>query len=144
MSKHPNNPYFNLEKALKYLDFAIQFTPQYGDSFLEMIKVCQLLSLAGTDTKHVLLKTKHNCLHSEPNYGVLWFFFKNSLVDTACDIWMEAERQITKETNSHPSKEIYYMGSKRLSVILKHGMKIGSSPKQCTFDEKVKVVYGFE
>jgi hypothetical protein len=36
------------------------------------------------------------------------------------------------------------MGSKRLSVILKHGMKIGSTSKQCTFDEKVKVVYGFE
>ena len=43
MSKHPNNPYFNLEKALKYLDFAIQFTPQYGDSFLETIRVCELM-----------------------------------------------------------------------------------------------------
>jgi len=144
MSRHPNNPFFNLQNALKYLDFAIQFTPQYGDSFLEMIKVCKMLSLTGADVQHVLLKTKHNCLHSEPNYGVLWFFFKNSLVDSACDIWMEAERQIAKETNIHASKEIYYMGSKRLSVILKHGMKIGGAQKQCTFDEKVKVVYGFE
>jgi len=42
MSNHPNNIYFDLEKALQYLDFAIQFTPQYGDSFLEMIKLCEM------------------------------------------------------------------------------------------------------
>jgi hypothetical protein len=90
------------------------------------------------------MKTKHNCLHSEPNYGVLWFFFKNSLVDSACDIWIEAEAQIRKETTMQPSRDIFCMGSKRLSIILKHGMKIGSGPKMCTFDEKVKVVYGFE
>jgi hypothetical protein len=50
-----------------------------------------MLTLSGKDVSQVLLKTKHNCLHSEPNYGVLWFFFKNSLVDSACDIWIEAE-----------------------------------------------------
>ena len=43
MSNHPNNCFYNLEKALKYIDFAIQFTPQYGDSFLEMIKLCELM-----------------------------------------------------------------------------------------------------
>jgi tetratricopeptide (TPR) repeat protein len=43
MSNHPNNCFYNLDKALKYIDFAIQFTPQYGDSFLEMIKLCELM-----------------------------------------------------------------------------------------------------
>ncbi len=30
---------FDLGKAEKYLDFAIQFTPQYGDSFLELLRL---------------------------------------------------------------------------------------------------------
>lgn len=30
---------FDLDKAEKYLNFAIQFTPQYGDSFLELYKL---------------------------------------------------------------------------------------------------------
>jgi hypothetical protein len=126
MSNHPNNPYFNLENALRYLDFAIQFTPQYGDSFLEMIKVCHLLQLSGVDASSTLEKTKQSCLHSEPNYGVLWFFFKNSLVDSACDIWNEAETAIAKETSGKQTSDIHCMGSKRLSVIIKGGMKIGS------------------
>jgi tetratricopeptide (TPR) repeat protein len=33
---------FDLEKAEKYLNFAIQFTPQYGDSFLELFKLYTL------------------------------------------------------------------------------------------------------
>jgi hypothetical protein len=103
-----------------------------------------MLKLTGVDVSDTLLKTKHNCLHSEPNYGVLWFFFKNSLVDSACDIWTEAEIQICRESTSHASKEIFCMGSKRLSTILKHGMQVGNSYKNCTFEEKIKVVYGFE
>ena len=84
-----------------------------------------MLSLSGKNVSQVLHKTKNNCIHSEPNYGVLWFFFKNSLVDSACDIWMESEKQIYKETSIQPQKEIFCMGSKRLSMILKNGMKIG-------------------
>ena len=33
------NGNFDYDKAEKYLNFAIQFTPQYGDSFLEMLKL---------------------------------------------------------------------------------------------------------
>lgn len=43
MSKHTNNRYYDLEKAKKYLEFAIQFTPQYGDSFLELLRLYLML-----------------------------------------------------------------------------------------------------
>jgi hypothetical protein len=33
---------FDLRKAEQYLDFAIQFTPQYGDSFLELLRLLLL------------------------------------------------------------------------------------------------------
>ena len=39
---NPTSPYFNLDKARNYLEFAIQFTPQYGDSFVELCRVQQL------------------------------------------------------------------------------------------------------
>ena len=71
-----------------------------------MIKVCHMLSQSGKNMDAVLLKTKHNCLHSEPNYGVLWFYFKNSSIDSAYEIWHCANSKITKETNSLISREI--------------------------------------
>lgn len=76
MNSHPCNPYYDLEMAKKYLEFAIQFTPQYGDSFLEMLK---LTMGSGADEDLV----RQHCIHSEPNYGVLWFYFKNSVLDNA-------------------------------------------------------------
>ena len=39
MADHPANVLFNLAEAEKYLLFAVQFTPQYGDSFLELMRL---------------------------------------------------------------------------------------------------------
>jgi hypothetical protein len=36
---NPLSTHFDLEAATRYLDFAIQFTPQYGDSFVEKLRV---------------------------------------------------------------------------------------------------------
>jgi len=44
--------------------------------------------------KELLNKTRKNCLHSEPNYGVLWFYFKESLLDNAHEIWQNAEIEL--------------------------------------------------
>lgn len=38
---------FDLDLAEKYLDFAIQFTPQYGDSFLELLRMVLLRRVVG-------------------------------------------------------------------------------------------------
>eukprot|EP00624_Nannochloropsis_granulata_P001101 evm.model.NODE_14951_length_11981_cov_14.120358.2 len=38
---------FDLNLAEKYLDFAIQFTPQYGDSFLELLRMVLLRQVVG-------------------------------------------------------------------------------------------------
>mmetsp|Transcript_29342 Transcript_29342/g.25940 ORF Transcript_29342/g.25940 Transcript_29342/m.25940 type:complete len:142 (-) Transcript_29342:144-569(-) len=83
---------FDLEKAEKYLNFAIQFTPQYGDSFLELYK---LYCLRGETKK--IEELKNICMHSEPNYGILWFYFKHNINDTALDIWNKATKAISEE-----------------------------------------------
>lgn len=36
---NPFNHYFDLNEAEKYLEFGIFFTPQYGDSFIELLKI---------------------------------------------------------------------------------------------------------
>lgn len=90
-----------------YLDFAVQFTPQYGDSFLEVIRACLMLKMMQKsgklpvkshadkiDPDQLLKKTHLNCLHSEPNYGVLWFYYKSSMIDNAIDIWKNASKTI--------------------------------------------------
>jgi len=78
MSDNAANRYFKYQNAESYLNFAIQFTPQYGDSFLEMLK---LYLLTGQTDKIAALKQQ--CIHAEPNYGVLWFFYKDSSLDNA-------------------------------------------------------------
>lgn len=35
---NPLSKAFDLETAGKYLGFAVQFTPQYGDSFMECLR----------------------------------------------------------------------------------------------------------
>jgi hypothetical protein len=47
------------------------------------------LNLIKEDIK-TLEETKQYCIHAEPNYGMLWFFFKNSTLDNAIDIWKTA------------------------------------------------------
>jgi la-related protein 1 len=78
MANHPENPYFDLEKAYQYFQFAVQFTPQYGDSFLELMRLCMM-----QNNMTLLEEIKQQCKHLEPNYGVLWFFFRNSVVENA-------------------------------------------------------------
>lgn len=90
----PRSTKFDLLNAKKFLDFAIYFTPQYGDSFLELLRLFII-----TKEEAELKKLKRKCIHSEPNYGILWFYFKQNRNDTSLDIWNQAEKQIRKEVN---------------------------------------------
>ena len=57
-----------MDKAEQYLNYAIQFTPQYGDSFIEMLSV-----------------------NADPNYGMLWFYCKNNSLDGPKEVWKIAK-----------------------------------------------------
>jgi len=61
-----------------------------------MIRACHMIKDAAKQPmlKELLNKTRKNCLHSEPNYGVLWFYFKESLLDNAHEIWQNAEIEL--------------------------------------------------
>ncbi len=74
----PYSKHFNLEKAENFLTFAIQFTPQYGDSFIELLRLYLL-----QNQKEKIKKLKSQCINYEPNYGVVWFYCKESMIDTS-------------------------------------------------------------
>jgi len=76
---NPHSSCFNLEAARNFLDFAIEFTPQYGDSFIEYMRL-ELLTSAADEKLDRLWQL---CINAEPNYGTLWFHCKtNPLLST--------------------------------------------------------------
>ena len=124
MNNHPENPYFDLKQAEKYLDFAIQFTPQYGDSFLELLRL-YLIQNEGEKIKDL----RQQCIHAEPNYGVLWFYFKSSLIENAIEVWDRANTAFVKEhvqDDSNVGRSDAWMGSKELIALLRDGLKNAS------------------
>lgn len=142
----------DLEKAEKYLNFAIQFTPQYGDSFLELFK---LYTIKGETEK--LKELKNTCMHSEPNYGILWFYFKNNINDSALDIWNSASVAILKEVEemkpiyesrikgglaSPNIKSEFWTGYQVLSRLYQKG--INHKDLNLTHEERWRNIYGFE
>lgn len=86
-----------LNHARKYLEFAIQFTPQYGDSFielmrLEMLNVIDLILSSGSDiSAEFALENpqirepfdliERLCINAEPTYGVCWSYCKSERND---------------------------------------------------------------
>lgn len=70
----PSSPAFNPAAARRFLDFAIEFTPQYGDSFLEYLRLHLLLGTREDEVSRLV----QLCINAEPNYGTLWFHCKRS------------------------------------------------------------------
>lgn len=135
MADSKANGNFDYDKAEKYLNFAIQFTPQYGDSFLEMLKLYLL-----TGQKDKIKKLKQMCIHAEPNYGVLWFYYKDSPVENAFEVWERAESIIAAELEQQKRdpKIEKWIASTALINHLRKGLKT------CEYRTRFKIIYGFE
>jgi len=101
-----------LDEARKYLAFAIQFTPQYGDSFVEQLRLELLCSmkanntgnitqvLAMPSTKATLRKLELTCLNAEPTYGVCWTYCKDHPSDSPSQALRNAKTKYTTLLNT--------------------------------------------
>ena len=87
---------FNLQAARRCLDFAIQFTPQYGDAFIEMVRL-ELLE-AGPQEASALLSRLW--AQADPNYGSLWFFCSQSPLATNEDVLNKAFEHIVNQLSA--------------------------------------------
>jgi len=90
---NPFSECFNLEAAQNFLDLAIEFTPQYGDSFIEYLRL-QMLTGAPDDAVERLWQL---CINAEPNYGTLWFHCKTSVLLTTRQVLQSATELLQRE-----------------------------------------------
>jgi tetratricopeptide (TPR) repeat protein len=106
---NPLTSKFNLEKARKYLDFAIKFTPQYGDSFIEYLRL-ELLTRGPYDDSQLVLESGESrpfdnnhydieqlCVNADPNYGPLWFHCKENVLDSTRQVLRRAKKLLMAE-----------------------------------------------
>jgi tetratricopeptide (TPR) repeat protein len=106
---NPLTSKFNLEKARKYLDFAIKFTPQYGDSFIEYLRLELLTRGPYDDSLHVMESGESRpfdnnhydieqlCVNADPNYGPLWFHCKENVLDSTRQVLRRAKKLLMAE-----------------------------------------------
>ncbi|KAL0211844.1 hypothetical protein RCL1_005470 [Eukaryota sp. TZLM3-RCL] len=97
MRLNPYTPKFSLNIAKKYLLVACEFTPQYGDSFIELIR-CRLLK-RGLDAS--VDDIEKLCVTADPNYGLLWDYCKNSPLEPVIDIFNRAKSLVVCDLIQH-------------------------------------------
>jgi tetratricopeptide (TPR) repeat protein len=117
---NPTYACFDLEKAQEYLRYAINFTPQYGDSFIEYLKLQLLLNGPSQQWSNILefspddgnnnnSKTlsyfEQKCVVADPNYGPLWYFCKVSPMDSTREVLKRAKQLLLIELSKN--KEIF-------------------------------------
>lgn len=107
---NPTSKYFNVQAASNFLNHAVKFTPQYGDTFIEVLRVKMLTK--GLDKNNltsvsllnkVLLIIFQICLNFEPSYGALWFKCKDFLYETTGKTLLTAYTMLKEELFSFRS-----------------------------------------
>ena len=87
---------FDLDKAETYLKNAMKYTPQYGDSFVEMMKL-GLLKYGVASPVPWLKNLYRNVATAEPNYGPLWQYCKQSPLMTCQEVLHVAYEKVRIE-----------------------------------------------
>jgi len=90
---NPFSECFNITAAQNFLDLAIEFTPQYGDSFVEYLRLHMLTQAPEEDIERLW----QLCINAEPNYGTLWFHCKTSVLLTPRQVLQKATDFLKRE-----------------------------------------------
>lgn len=109
-----NAAFFDLEQASRNLTFALRFTPQYGDSFVEQLRLQILLQLqqlvqsradydsfnGSRNPLSLMVKPYHIvrvCTVADPNYGDVWFHCKQNAYESVHDVFSRAKEIIAQQ-----------------------------------------------
>jgi len=121
---NPFHPSFSVEKAAAFLQFAKVFTPQFGDSFLELIRVAYLSQLVelvkakdgGLPTRAQVLECLQATdlepllfalLNSDPNYGSLWFRTRFHPHETPKQVFKHAQERVWNDLFEVGTVDVY-------------------------------------
>ncbi len=144
---------FDLGKARKCLKFALHFTPQYGDSFIEMLRLCLIEECIGTaEDPKAIDYVLRSCRTSDPNYGQLWSFCKKSVLDSANDVITAAKTMLEKEVAGYAriiegrvngkgvpegTATFVWAGIERVGEVI-------VKPERASREECYRMIYGYE
>ena len=186
---NPFSPTFDMQSASRHLSFAARFTPQYGDSFLEQLRLNMidqwLIPLAtpfinnmyeeflsseqmgikdaykfiaehtnkAADVMKTQLKEEDEpvtkdvldtselelrCSSADPNYGHLWFNYRDSSIDTAREVIRRANGPMADSVNNYSYLYIAAMVRRAgVLMLIKHHQKI--SPTTTDQSDKLKL-----
>jgi tetratricopeptide (TPR) repeat protein len=129
----------NLAEARKYLDFAIQFTPQYGDSFIEYLRL-ELIEKANDEA---IRKLEQLCVNADPNYGAMWLHCKRHPLDSTRQVLRNARTLISYALD--PTIEL---SNDAKSLINPNTIEMLSLNRMCNFpknlsnEERRKIIFG--
>jgi len=112
---NPFNTQFSVERGRRFLEFAQIFTPQFGDTFLELIRLQYVENLVAMefevnfdfddlddgDSRIVaaldcaeLEGVRRACVESDPNYGILWLAVRYHPFLTSNQVFEAARKRI--------------------------------------------------
>ena len=82
---NPQTEYFSIQSAKQFLEFAYRFTPQHGDSLVEMLE-------KGFEADFSEIQKKFIC--SEGNYGLLFIYIRKLYDRPLTEVFKDAVREV--------------------------------------------------
>ncbi|GAM27682.1 hypothetical protein SAMD00019534_108580 [Acytostelium subglobosum LB1] len=82
----------DLEQARQFLEFAVQFTPQFGDSFVELLRLDILENGINCD----ISKLEQMCINADPNYGLMWLHCTGSVLDSPRQVLRNVKKMLVE------------------------------------------------
>jgi hypothetical protein len=109
---NPLSRYFNLAAARRYLEFAHRFTPQHGDSLIEMLRVEMLEKGINGD----FLALRNRFVSSEENYGLAFMVIRGVVERPLTDVFQDAVREVRRDVTEN--RRIYARAMARSAFVL--------------------------
>ena len=110
---NPLTKFFNIQRAKQYLEFAYKFTPQHGDSLVEMLRAEMLEK--GMNANFDEIKKKF--IFSEGNYGILFIFLKRVTDRPLIDVFEDAVKEVRDDISNH--RKVYSRAIARSSFVVR-------------------------
>ena len=109
---NPLSEYFNLEAANQYLEFAYRFTPQHGDTLIELVRVKILKEGPMADMTEI----EKRFISSEGNNGMLYIFLRQMDDRPPRDVFRDAVREVAKDV--HANRKAYARAMARSAFVV--------------------------
>jgi hypothetical protein len=98
---NPTLPSFSLKTAAEFLRFAVHFTPQYGDSFVELLRV-KMLSFGPFGDHESMQRLRNLCINTDPNYGLQWNLHRSHApLMTVSETFVAVSRSVFADLNRY-------------------------------------------